>query len=278
MKNSGKKPAPGYYPQYKKTILEVHNSILAMKNCALCSTELKFMNTPTLGSGNLSDGGTVCSSCYKKINNANPGVASKLKKHSLADIQSLLQERDEARSQSNARLDEIKAQIAKLELNNISSFLGRKEISELPSILAANEQIDNLIQGTYNKGQGILVSTDRRLVFVDKGLLYGLKVEDFPLDKITSIQYETGLLLGEVKIHTSGNIAVIDNVEKSAARKFAEFIRNKLSAPKPQTQPLQQFSEPSVLDKLEKLGKLKESGILSEEEFSEQKKKLLEQL
>ena len=245
-----------------------------MANCILCSTELKFMNTPTFGSGKLSDDGVVCSSCFKKINNVNPSIAFKLKNHSLADIKNLLEAKQNDSDLKNARLNEIKKQIQELKLSNISNYLGRKEINELPQILAESETIDNIAQGTYNNGQGILVSTNRRLVFVDKGLLYGLKVEDFPLDKITSIQYETGLLLGEIKIHTSGNIAKIDNVEKATARAFAEFVRNKLSQPKETTAPIIN-NQPDVYDQLEKLAKLKEQGILTQEEFDTQKKKLL---
>ncbi|WP_191906956.1 PH domain-containing protein [Adhaeribacter soli] len=199
-----------------------------------------------------------------------------MKKHSLVDIQNLLQEKVVEDRSKNSRLEEIKAEIKSLNLDNISTFFGRKEINELPNILAHNEKIDNIIQGTYNKGQGILVSTNRRLIFIDKGLLYGLKVEDFPLDKISSILYETGLIFGTVKIHTTGNIATIENVEKSSARKFAEFVRDKSSRPK---DPATQIKpEPSILDQLEKLGKLKENGILTDLEFSEQKKKLLEKL
>jgi hypothetical protein len=232
------------------------------------------MNTPTFGSGKLSDGGVVCSSCFKKINNVNPSIAFKLKNHSLADIKNLLEAKQNDSDLKNARLNEIKKQIQELKLSNISNYLGRKEINELPQILAESETIDNIAQGTYNNGQGILVSTNRRLVFVDKGLLYGLKVEDFPLDKITTIQYETGLLLGEIKIHTSGNIAKIDNVEKATARAFAEFVRNKLSQPKETTAPIIN-NQPDVYDQLEKLAKLKEQGILMQEEFDTQKKKLL---
>ena len=123
---------------------------------------------------------------------------------------------------------------------------------------------------------GILVSTNRRLVFIDKGLLYGLKVEDFPLDKITSIQYETGILMGKIKIHTSGNIAEIDNIEKASTRNFSEFVRNKLSQPTKTTDT--NNSQPDILTQIEKLGKLKDSGIITEDEFIEQKKKLLEKL
>jgi len=234
------------------------------------------MNTPTFGSGKLSDGGVVCYSCFKMINNVNPSIAFKLKNHSLADIKNLLEATQNDNDLKNVRLNEIKKQIQVLNLSNISSFLGRKEINELPQILAEGETIDNIAQGSYNNGQGILVSTNRRLVFVDKGLLYGLKVEDFPLDKITTIQYETGLLLGEIKIHTSGNIAKIDNVEKVNARAFAEFVRNKLSQPRETTTPIIK-NQPDVYDQLEKLAKLKEQGVLTQEEFDAQKKKLLDQ-
>lgn len=247
-----------------------------MANCVLCSTELKISNTPSFGSGKLSDGGTVCTACSKKINHADPRVAFKLKKYSFSDITNLLHQKETQDQEKNLRLEEIKAQIQALQLDNISGYFGRKEINELPGILAGTETIDNIIHGTYNNGIGILVSTNRRLFFIDKGLLYGLKVEDFPLDKITSIQYETGLLLGKVKIHTSGNIATIDNVEKTSSRKFAEFVRDKLSQPKENN--VVANAQPNVLDQLEKLGALKEKGILSEEEFNNEKKKLLEKL
>lgn len=244
-----------------------------MANCILCETSLGFTNRPTFGQGKLKDGNEICFPCFKKFG----GTVSKFKEMSTIELKDYISSKNQATENSNNRLTEIKQQIQNLKLSNVSSFLGRREINELPNILASVEIIDNVAQGTYNNSQGILVSTNRRLLFVDKGMLYGLKVEDFPLDKITSIQYETGLLLGGIKIHTSGNIAKIENVEKATARSFAEFVRDKLSQPK-ETNITNIISEPSVLDQLEKLAKLKENGILTEEEFLEQKKKLLEKL
>jgi len=246
-----------------------------MANCVICSAELKFMNSPTFGMGKLSDGVAVCSSCFKKINNINPKIAANLKKETTSSIMELFQQKANDDSQKNAKLDEILAHIKTLQIDNVSQFFGRKEIKELPNILATSETIDNLVSGIYNGGFGLLVSTNRRLIFIDKGLVYGLKVEDFPLDKITSIQYETGLMFGEIKIHTSANIAKIEQVEKKTAQNFAEFIRDKLSQPK---ESVPNVSQPDILGQIEKLAKLKESGILSEEEFFEQKKKLLEKL
>lgn len=246
-----------------------------MKKCVLCSAELKLMNTPVFGAGKLIDDGEVCLHCFQKITKVNSGAAIKLKKMSLPDVQKLLP-KTENENHLKEKLSEIKATIKGLNLNNVSAFLGKKEIDELPKILAENEKIDNIIQGVYSGGQGILVSTNRRLIFIDKGLIYGLKVEDFPLDKITSIQYETGLIFGKVKIHTSANISLIENVEKLSARQFAEFVRDKLSNHKDTK--IQDVPQIDIISQLEKLGKLKDSGILSENEFNEQKKKLLERL
>ncbi len=175
-------------------------------------------------------------------------------------------------------LIEIQSQIK--NLGGFETFLGRKEIKELPSILWEDERVENIIQGTYNNGNGILVATNRRLVFVDKGLLFGLKVEDFPYDKISSIQYETGILFGKLTIFTSGNKAIIDNVLKAKVRVFGDSVRAKISAPKetstPINQPIISHNPLDVADQLEKLAKLKSQGILSEEEFMQQKKKILE--
>ena len=240
-----------------------------MSNCTICSTNLSFLNKPAFGSGKLNDGNIVCTTCFKKISKVDSKIALKLKKYSKEDITELLKS-------TSGNVDKIKEEIKNLPIEAPEIYLKRKEIVELPKILSTDEKLDNIIQGTYNGGIGILVSTNRRLIFIDKGIIYGLKVEDFPLNKITSIQYETGMIFGKLKIHTSGNIATIDNVEKITVRKFAEFVRNKIENPSetPSVNP----NEIDVYEKLEKLGKLKEKGILSEEEFKVQKEKLLNEM
>jgi hypothetical protein len=167
-------------------------------------------------------------------------------------------------------LKEVRAQIG------TSRLLLRKEIKELPNILWDNERVDKLVQGYYSGGRGILVATDKRLIFVDKRL-FDLKVEDFPYDKISSIQYETGLLLGKITIFTSGNEAVIEKIMKPRAREFCEYVRASITnTPKRAAAPQAQAnSGMEVVSQLERLAKLKEQGILTEQEFAEQKRKIL---
>jgi len=105
--------------------------------------------------------------------------------------------------------------------------------------------------------------------------MYGLKVEDYSYDKVASIQYETSLMLASINVNVSGDIVEIDGVGKYEAELFCEKVRNFMSHPNEFAQPK---SEPTILDQLEQLGRLKESGVLKEDEFIEQKKKLLGKL
>lgn len=172
-----------------------------------------------------------------------------------------------------SRLDEIKAELEKLDIN--PTFFARKEIRELPDVLSEDERIVYLVEGRNKttKHHIILVATDRRLIFVDKEFIYGLNVEDFSYDKVSSIQYETSLMLASIDIHTSDNIVEIDGVGKYEAELFCKKVRDFMSHPK---EYFQNDSGPTVLDQLEQLGRLKENGVLSEDEFNEQKKKLLD--
>ncbi|WP_185288673.1 PH domain-containing protein [Chryseobacterium lactis] len=174
-----------------------------------------------------------------------------------------------------SRLDEIKDELEKLDIN--PTFFARKEIHELPDILSVDEKIVYLVEGRnkINNHHIILVATDRRVIFVDKEFMYGLKVEDFSYSKISSIQYETALLLASIDIHVADDVVEIDGVGKYDAELFCEKVRNFMAHPE---EYVQAKTELTVLDQLEQLGRLKENGVLSEDEFNEQKKKLIDLL
>lgn len=188
-------------------------------------------------------------------------------------------------------LEEIREQIQAIE-GVAPSLLksNKKEIAELPSVLWANESLEKIIAGRYDNGFGVLCATNKRLIFLDKGLLGGLKVEDFPYDKISSIQYKTGMLLGEIIIHASGNNSKIDQLEKAGTRSFAEYVRARITKVsenatiptdnRPSEANTLSSKEGSIdfeqkIQLLERLAKLKEQGILSDEEMLKEKAKIL---
>jgi hypothetical protein len=181
------------------------------------------------------------------------------------------------------RLGEITQQIA--HLPGGQGFLGRREVKQLPAILWEDERVENIIRGFYANGTGILVATNKRLVFVDKGVAK-LRVEDFPYDKITSIQYNLGFAGGTLTIFASGNKADIQHVPKDQCKTFGDFVRARITgasrhasldaspvaAPSPAAPP----TRGDVIDQLERLTKLRDQGALTEEEFQAQKGKVLD--
>ena len=185
------------------------------------------------------------------------------------------------------KAEAIKAAISRL--NGAEMWLGKREINELPSILWEDELPERIIQGFYAKGNGILVATNKRLVFVDKGMMWGLRVEDFPYDKISSIEYNTGLIFGEITIYTSGNRSKIEQVEKGQCREFAEYVRARITSVMASRSAVQQVAvsaaaavqpgpgagSPEIMAQLERLGQLKMQGLLDEAEFKAAKAKLL---
>ena len=101
---------------------------------------------------------------------------------------------------------EVRAQIKKVgSTGNLVSRRGR-EVSELSNILWDDESIVDIVDGRYENRQGILVATDSRLIFISKKGLFGVKVEDFPYSKISTIRYATGMWRGSITIVTSGSV------------------------------------------------------------------------
>jgi hypothetical protein len=178
-----------------------------------------------------------------------------------------------------ATQSEINERIKKI---GAGSFLTKREIQYLPNILWEDETVEKLVESFYEKGQGILVATNKRLVFLDKGRLGGLRVKDFPYDVITSIQYSTGLLMGEITIFSSGDKSTIGNISKQLVANFAEYVRARItptSQPVTTPAPAPPSAQPQedMISKLERLGALKDNGIISDKEFEEQKAKILNQ-
>lgn len=162
-------------------------------------------------------------------------------------------------------------------LNAAQKLLIRKEMKALPDILWEDEILEQAVQGIYERRNGILCATNKRLLFVEKGVLSGLKVEDFPYDKITSIQYHTGFVFGTIKLYASGNTASMSQIEKESAKQFSDYVRARITKKSEHAAvtPNTDDDLTNRLDALERLAKLKEQGILTEDEFQAQKQAIL---
>lgn len=185
------------------------------------------------------------------------------------------------------RGDDMRPDIA-AALSKMSYKLGSKrEIKRLPEHLWDNEKVAHITAGTYGPGAGIVVLTDRRLFFLKDGVMSKTS-EDFPIEKISSVQWSTGMLLGKITVFASGNKAEITDVQKTDGKAITDAVRARLSggpeAGASQPMPVEAASAATVADgpdayeRLKKLGELRDAGILTEEEFSAKKQSLLDQI
>lgn len=204
-------------------------------------------------------------------------------------------------------LAEVKAQIKALPHKYI--FYTQREINYLPKILTDDERILALTSGYYGSSTVLLVCTSRRLLFVDKGLIMGIKVKQLNLDRIMSIDSAYIILFGTIHINDGAAVYEIKMVLKSSIDPFIKTVRTAIddyrrivfrdvvgqtqhmqpatqsavaaqpaprpAAPAPAAAPQPALEVVDTISQLERLAKLRDQGILTEQEFLAQKRKLL---
>lgn len=157
----------------------------------------------------------------------------------------------------------------------LGAFGVGRELRNLAGMLSPEELVLDLIQGAYANQTGLLVRTTKRVMFFAKGLV-STKVEEFSLDKVTSVQYTTGLMLGDITVFASGNKAEIKSTVKAHTKPFVDALRVQLEDGKAAALPARDTQAATgALGDLERLAGMRERGLLTDEEFSAAKRKVL---
>lgn len=153
----------------------------------------------------------------------------------------------------------------------------RKEISELSSILKVDEEIKAMTSGFTDGNTWLIVCTNKRVLMLDKGMIYGLKLIDIPLDRINSISHSKGLLLGKISITDGATTRTIENVSNNTVSFFANTVNNEVELYKQSklASTTQVVNNTSSADELIKYKQLLDMGALTQEEFDAKKKELL---
>jgi len=159
-----------------------------------------------------------------------------------------------------------------------TKFGGKREIKRLPDHLHEGELVHRICTGSYGGGQGILVLTDRRLLFLKDGMMKQTS-EDLPFDRIGSIQWSSGLATGKVQATVAGNKVEVTSVAKADGKALVDDVRTRLSGAASAAPGSAAAPAPAVVvdeaEQLRKLAELRDAGILTEEEFSAKKAQIL---
>ncbi len=154
---------------------------------------------------------------------------------------------------------------------------GGREIKRLSEHLWEGETVERMTTGAYGNGTGLIVLTDRRMLFVQDGVM-SKRSEDFPLEKVSSVQWSSGLMLGTITIFASGNKTEIKNVNKDDGKEIVDVLRARVSVPKAEPPTAAGTAHTDIIGQIKQLGELKEAGVLSQEEFEAKKAELLRRL
>lgn len=106
------------------------------------------------------------------------------------------------------------------------AFGTRKEIASLPEILNDDEVIQYATSGTVDGNTVFITLTQKRILFIDKGMLYGIRSTEIPLDMVNGVSYSKGLVLGKIAVTNGANTIVIDNIAKETCPIMADKIKN----------------------------------------------------
>lgn len=141
---------------------------------------------------------------------------------------------------------------------------------------AVSGAVDGKVLGNAKgKQNGVLVLTGNRVIFYYKKMLGGYMTEDYPISKISSVNFGMGMMGGEIKLHASGNdLHMVWIPKDEGAEEFAKAIKSQMVDQKQETK-VPSNDEPDVADQIKKLADLKDQGILTEDEFTTKKKQLL---
>jgi hypothetical protein len=162
---------------------------------------------------------------------------------------------------------ELRPDIAAAKQRMRVKFGAGREIKRLIDHLWEGETVDRMTTGTYGKGTGLVVLTDRRLLFVQDGVM-SKTTEDFPMDKVSSVQWTSGMMLGSVVIFASGNKSEIKNVNKDDGKEMVDKIRHRISAPTaPAAAPAVADVRADPIEQLRRLGELRDAGVVTPEEL-----------
>lgn len=212
-------------------------------------------------------------------------------------------------------LEALRQKYSSVRTNRKKANLPTHLLKALERNARSGELPSMIITGTHDSTDGSLIVFADRCVLSKSGIwggfmagsLGGAREATFFFPDITGIEYNSGLLFGVLEIltasysggatkdfwsgtlnpdrnksqndpRTSSNTLPLPKADYLAAKELIEDLRSMIASAKTTKVVIEGNSPPSsigVAEELEKLARLRDSGILSDEEFAASKAKLL---
>ena len=87
------------------------------------------------------------------------------------------------------------------------------------------EQVLAFSSGLMDNNTWLIALTDRRVIFLDKGMLYGLKQTTIAVSRISAVTGETGVMFGKITINAGSSEWKITKVLKKTVLPFTNKLQ-----------------------------------------------------
>ncbi|MDV7143879.1 SHOCT domain-containing protein [Tropicimonas sp. TH_r6] len=163
------------------------------------------------------------------------------------------------------------------ELDVLADFLEDGEV--IFALTSGNmSQTDKSNSYDFGPNTWLVALTSERFLAIDHSMLTrSVAMHSIRHEWVEKVSAAQGWMLGKVIIDLRDHSVVIRVFQKASAPVFTELAGRWLATFRSERRDAE-TATPSPIDQLEKLGALKSSGVLSEEEFEARKRKILEQM
>ncbi len=164
---------------------------------------------------------------------------------------------------------------------DLEKFFTANEIKYLPKILAEDEKIIGIVSGSSKTNyetetQCYFVATNCRIIQLSDKILGGISRVDISYEQITGIAFDKHLITADIIITIANTRIWMKGISFSNGEVFVGVVNEAMRESKKTKVEINAGQILfDVADQIEKLAKLKERGLLTEEEFNQQKRKLL---
>ncbi len=173
---------------------------------------------------------------------------------------------------------------------NIDSFGTKKELSVLGNFLQKDEIVFALVSGIMKQSETsndfdfgantwVAALTSERVLCLDHALLSSsVDTQSIRLNKIQAVSASQGWILGKITIDIGARLITIDNCVKSDVKVFADLANELIREKEDNARSAVPTAKSSISEEIMKLKELHSNGILTDEEFSTAKEKLISKI
>ncbi len=142
----------------------------------------------------------------------------------------------------------VQADIVQEQLRRIGvnfRFWNKPELKELPKVLLEGEEINHVVSGHYEGGFAILVSTDLRVILIDKKPLF-LTLEDIRYERISDVELNHRLLDATLRLGALTKNLSFTGYNPAKMREMTSYIQEKVMASRQDRQASTYQPQPST--------------------------------